>query len=221
MKNAMVVLSGGFDSTALLHWTMGNCDGEVAAVSFDYGQPHRDAELAAAKEIAARNLPTGSWERVAITELGPLDPEPGRLAPGVARAVVPGRNLTLLSYAANRAARRWFGSAATILYGANKDDGEGFADCRPEFVKSASETIHAAYDGICNFDVKAPWVEGGYTKTDILRWAATYCAVALFDIEISVSCYRGTRCGNCDSCTRRALAFSALNLKDGSTSVSI
>jgi 7-cyano-7-deazaguanine synthase len=216
IENAMVVLSGGFDSTALLHWALEKY-ADVAAVSFDYGQPHREAELAAAERVARKRLRADVWERVRLTELGPLDPEPGTLAPGVARAVVPGRNLVLLSYAANRAARRWFGQDAIILYGANKDDGEGFADCRPAFVERASAVIAAAYDGLAQFGVSAPWVELGWSKVDILRWVRTR-PEALLDVRTSVSCYRGVRCGACDSCARRTKAFSVLELEDDALS---
>lgn len=214
MHTAMIVLSGGFDSVALLHWVMERHK-NVRAVSFDYGQPHRDAELCAAQEVAERRLGVGRWERLRLTGLGSLDVEPGMTAPGVARAVVPGRNLIFLSHAAARAAHWFEGRTAFVYYGANADDAEGFADCRIAFVRSVSEAVKLAHFGTCELEVRAPWVELPYTKLQIARWIATRGPEVLEDVRRSVSCYRGTRCGVCDACSRRTAAFTAAKLEDG------
>lgn len=211
---AMVILSGGFDSVALLHWARAEFE-EVRAVSFDYGQPHLDAELSAAQLIAegmGLNAPNGRWERVKLTGLGPFDVTPGYAKPKVARAFVPLRNLVFAAYAGNRAALTWPGSSATILYGANVDDAAGFADCRRGFIAQASEAIHQAVDGFTELTLRAPWVEMSWRKEDILRWAVDHGA--LEDVRRSMSCYRGTRCRACDSCTRRQKAFELLGLVD-------
>ena len=210
----MVVLSGGFDSVALLHHAIeeagGQGDGcDVRAVSFDYGQPHRDQELAAAQMIAGRcgmTVANGRWERVRITELGPFDVSPGYRAPAVANAFVPVRNLIFLAYAANRAALAWPGEESEVLYGANADDAAGFADCRRGFVAQASAAVHQSLAGFAVVTVRAPWVDRSWRKEDILTWARQRSEV-LDDVRLSMSCYVGTRCGRCDSCTRRRKAF--------------
>lgn len=215
----MVVLSGGFDSVALLHHALEEVGehGDVRAVSFDYSQPHRDQELAAAQMIAGRcglTMANHRWERVRITELGPFDVTPGYHAPAVANAFVPVRNLIFLAYAANRAARAWPGEESEVLYGANQDDAAGFADCRRGFVAQASAAVQQSLSGFAGVSVRAPWVDRSWKKEDILGWAAGRPEV-LDDLRLSMSCYVGTRCGRCDSCTRRRKAFEAVGLEDG------
>lgn len=223
MHAAIVILSGGFDSVSLLHYVMLRHK-TVRAVSFDYGQPHRDQELQAAQSIAEKRLAPGSWERIRVTDLGKLRVEPGHSASGVANAVVPGRNLLFLDYAANRAARTWPSAIATVFYGANADDGEGFADCRPEFVSKAHDCLRASFDGLLDLRVDAPWVRLGYTKARIAKWLVEQEKLgrpgALEDARASVSCYLGTRCGVCDACARRAQAFTVAGIADGLSVVS-
>jgi 7-cyano-7-deazaguanine synthase len=217
--NALVILSGGFDSVALLHWVTEKY-ADIRAVSFDYGQPHRDAELAAAQATAEKlglNAGNGGWERIRITELGSFDTTPGFSEPSIARAFVPSRNLVFIAYAGNRAARAWPGQRSKVLYGANVDDAAGFADCRRGFVAQASEAVRQGIGGYADVTVGAPWIDLGWRKETILQWLETR-PEALAAARLSVSCYLGTRCGKCDSCIRRRKAFEAVGLEDGTAS---
>lgn len=208
-----VLLSGGMDSAAALHFALEQTakgGGTVVAVAFSYGQPHRDAELWAACTIAnRRGVPMSV---VLLPDLPKLNPEAGHDDRGISKAFVPGRNMLFLCRAAAECARP--GVPMTLVIGANSDDAAGFPDCRPEFFKGAQKALRAAFAGVCDIDIRTPWV--GATKSGILRWAQTRPA-ALEDIRDSVSCYRGTRCGQCDACTLRARAFAEVGLEDGTS----
>lgn len=213
-RNSMVLLSGGLDSVALLHYAREHYQ-EVEAVSFRYGQPH-GVEVTVAQTIAnRRSIPFMQFMiGEAVRGLDTLIPAPaGMASPGVSKAVLPGRNMILLSCAAAHAARRWAGGRFDVLIGSNIDDGAGFADCRPDFIRRAGDAIAFALIGTAQGSVRAPWVESVYTKTDVVRWAASR-PEALADIRESMSCYRGTRCGSCDACTLRQRAFEACGLED-------
>lgn len=213
-RYAMVLLSGGLDSTALLHWA---CEAyyEVAAISIGYGQANRDAELTAALRLCERRFVHCDRLEVAdaVRGLGLLaPPPPGRGKHGVSRANLVGRNSILVSVAVAQACRRWPGETIDVLCGANLDDAAGFDDCRAEFFDAATEMASVAVARVANVRVKAPWVT--MTKASIVGWAATR-PEALDDIRQSVSCYAGTRCGACDACTLRASAFTSAGVHDG------
>lgn len=215
---ALVLLSG-LDSAAAMHWARTEFD-SVEAISFWYGQPQGPAEMAASQTIASRRgVP---WSGIHIGEsvrgLQPIvPPEPG-FAGGVSRANLPARNLILLTVAAAHAARRWPGARIAIVIGANINDARGFPDCRAVFLEAASTALSLALAGVADVAVRAPWVELGYRKADILAWAAK-TPDALEDVRLAVSCYRGTRCGTCDACTLRASAFAECGLSDGIDSI--
>lgn len=219
--HALVLLSGGFDSVAALHWAMENYD-EMQAVSFDYGQANRDAELYAAQWVAERrHIP---WTRLVLADavkgLGSLrPPQPGLVAPGVSRANLAARNPLLLSVAAGHACRvfhpDYAGRLARIdlVIGATLDDAAGFPDCRAEFMDAFTMVLATGCAGVADLQVRAPWVQK--LKKEVLLW----CQVrppAFEDVRLfSVSCYSGTRCGSCDPCTLRARAFEECGIEDG------
>lgn len=209
----LVLLSGGLDSVAAMHWAIDR-GGRTHAVGFRYGQPHVDAELYAAGTIAARReVP---FATLLLPELKQLDPTAGRDKNGVSRAFVPGRNALFLARAAAHGApiAAMVGEPLVLVCGANKDDATGFPDCRPAFFDAMEVALATSLDGVCKVSVETPWLNT--TKADILRWAAIRPA-ALADARDSVSCYRGTRCGICDACTLRARAFAEVGISDGTT----
>lgn len=221
MRNALVLLSGGFDSAVALSWAMREFD-SVRAVAFDYGQPHR-SELAASQVIAERRgIP---WTRASLadavhglTAIAP--PEPGSVD-GISRANLPARNAIFLSIAAAEAARAWPGGNVSLVIGATADDGPTFPDCRLQFFEAAGFALSSALCGVvASLIVRAPWVEMGYRKADVLRWIVDDPA-ALADARLSVSCYRGARCGTCDACTLRASAFAAVGIDDGAETIPV
>jgi 7-cyano-7-deazaguanine synthase len=202
-----VLLSGGLDSAAALHFAKER-GGEVHALGFDYGQPHRGAELAWAKRIAKRRgVP---FEVIVLPPKWQLDPTAGSEFSGISRAFVPMRNARFLIEAAAHVATP--GEDVVLVIGANGDDIAGFPDCRPRFFEAAAEMMRAALDGMCKVRIETPWLCA--PKAGILRWALSR-PEALEDIRDSVSCYRGTRCGICDACTLRARVFAEVGIEDG------
>lgn len=218
-----VLLSGGMDSTACLHWAISHYK-EVRALAFDYGQPHRDAELSAAGKIAARNgIPFESIALADALHSGLLArvPTHSEESPGVIhRAFVPARNLVFLSLALSRACQWWptpvqAGRAnpfdIEIVMGCCLEDAGGFPDCRLKFIQAASQALGMATDRAIH--VRAPYVN--MPKTDIIRDAAKRFPSALVDIQESWSCYAGKGpCGTCTACVMRARAFAEYGMED-------
>jgi 7-cyano-7-deazaguanine synthase len=211
--NACVLLSGGMDSVACLHWALTRYQ-NVRALAFAYGQPHQDAELTVAGRIARRNgIP---FETIAVADAlhaGILDRVPDHsegLSGGLHLAFVPGRNLVFLSLALSRACQWWEG-ALDIVIGACLEDAGGFPDCRKEFSSAAAKALSAAVDR--KIGVMTPWVN--MPKVDILRDAAKRFPSALADIQESWSCYAGRGpCGTCTACVMRNDAFAEYGLED-------
>lgn len=204
----VVLLSGGMDSAAALFWAKEQ-PGKTRALCFAYGQPHRNAELYAARHIAEQ---AGVPYDTAWVELKPLDPTAGRDARGLSRAFVPGRNDFFLSHAASVFAEP--DEDLRLVIGSNYDDAAGFPDCRPEFFKDKIRSLRAAYAGYCDISVETPWLFA--PKAGILRWAQSRPA-AMAAVLSSMSCYRGTRCGACDPCALRAGAFAEVGVADGTS----
>lgn len=210
--SAVVLLSGGMDSIAALHWSLGRFDA-IRAISFDYAQPNRDAEIAAAQTEAARlSIP---WERVYA---GSIFPRAGLLA-GVTdhvekegavtnAAFVPARNLLFLTIAAGFASAAYRIGNLAVVIGACKDDALGFPDCRAGTLAKQGEALRA---GLAReVSVIAPWIDR--TKTQILESLdeAGRAAVAR-----SWSCYRAEGpCGACTACVTRGRAFAEYGLVD-------
>lgn len=210
MNAAAIVLLSGLDSTAALHLAMVRHP-QVVALGFDYGQP--SAELEVSQAIAERR--GVQWRREAIQGIGERRPDAGRDDAGISRAFVPARNGILVWHAANVAARMFPGGAATIVVGCNSDDAAAFPDCRSAFIRLLSENVRDGLRGACDLRVEAPWVNR--SKAWIVKWATHYterAATALVDMREAVSCYRGTRCGECDACTLRARAFAEAGVED-------
>lgn len=209
---ALVLLSGGFDSTAALHWAIQNHP-NVRAISFDYGQPNRDAELYRAQTVAERlGVP---WLRVAMA--GTL-PRLGLLATvtdhagagGINRAFVPGRNAVFLSVAGAHAALSWPSGNLDLVIGACPEDAAGFPDCRPSFLAKMGETLRSALNR--EVQIVAPFIDR--TKAQVFA-AFDKRAEAIEDLARSYSCYRGGEpCGACSACVARAASFAAAGVAD-------
>jgi 7-cyano-7-deazaguanine synthase len=209
---AMVLLSGGLDSVAALHWASEVYD-EVRAISFEYGQANRDAEYSAAQRVAGRRgVPWyGCHLGHAVRGDVSLKPAtPGLVEPGISRANLPFRNAILLATAAAHADRTWPGQRVHLVIGATLDDARGFPDCRQDFTDPMGLALANAMPAM-QMRVIAPWQH--FAKGCVLWWC-TARPDALADVRDSVSCYAGTRCGTCDPCTLRAAAFAACGIAD-------
>ena len=221
MKRAVVLLSGGLDSTTTLATAI--AEGyETYALSFEYGQRHK-IEIDAARRIA-RAL--GAKEhRVAKIDMrifggsaltGDVDVPKKRPAKEIAQGIpvtyVPARNTIFLSYALALAETI---GARDIFIGANAIDYSGYPDCRPEFI-AAFETLanlatKAGVEG-ARFRIHAPLIK--LSKAEIIRKALELDV----DLALTHSCYDptpdGVACGECDSCLLRLKGFREAALED-------
>lgn len=220
MKPAVVLLSGGLDSTTTLAICM--AEGFAAhALSFRYGQRHT-IELNAAQRVASS---LGAVEhRIAEIDLRVFGGSAltDDLAVPKKRAVdasgdvpvtyVPARNTIFLSYALAWAEVL---GATDIFIGANAVDYSGYPDCRPEFLKSfeklAELGTRIGIEG-ARFQVHAPLI--ALSKAEIIQRGIKLGV----DFSLTHSCYdpssEGVACGECDSCQLRLKGFREAGLED-------
>jgi len=190
---SVVLLSGGIDSTLALAMTQ-----PALALSFDYGQTHK-RELAAAQAVAnyysvehrVLNI-EGLLCDSALTGFGDI-PEQHAEAPDA--TLVCGRNLVMLSIATAWAQARGLQS---VVIGANRDDHNGYPDCRIPFINAVDDATRAGY-GVA---VWAPLIK--MNKQQIVERARER-DVPLY---LTWSCYRGEDkpCGRCGACQSRTAA---------------
>ena len=216
-KRAIVLLSGGLDSSTVLG--LARARGfDCYALSVHYGQRH-SAELAAARQIAVKlgarehrvmGVDLAGVGGSALTDADIAVPESA--GSGIPVTYVPARNTMLLSLALGWAEVL---GAADIFVGVNAVDYSGYPDCRPAFIDAfehlAGVATKAGVEGT-RFKIHAPLID--MSKADIIR-AGTELGV---DFSLTVSCYQaepdGTACAKCDSCRLRAAGFEAAGLPD-------
>jgi 7-cyano-7-deazaguanine synthase len=213
---AVVITSGGLDSTVLCHFADTLYD-ELHLLSFNYGQRHKK-ELRFAALTAERlnthhtlvdlravnNLLRGSslTDDVEVPE-GHYSAESMRLT------VVPNRNMIMLSVAIAYAVAE---GAKIVLAGMHAGDHPVYPDCRPEFIKELNDAAVSGNQGFAvdGFGVNAPFVN--CTKSDIVRLGSEL-GVPFAD---TWSCYLGgtLHCGRCGTCVERAEAFADAGVVD-------
>lgn len=213
IANAVVLLSGGLDSTAALAWALARYS-DVRAIGISYGQPNRDAELTAGHR-AADEL-GASYVGIAVADaLMPMRPagllagETSGVVAGVARAFVPGRNILFATIAAAHACTWWPGSF-DIIIGAVAEDQATFPDCRPTTLALLAAALKAG----CGREIaiRSPWAD--ITKREIL-YRLQPDQKAYDVVRRSYSCYeRKGPCGKCGACEKRAVAFASLGATD-------
>jgi len=216
-KRAIVLLSGGLDSTTVLAIARA-LDFECYALSVHYGQRH-SAELDAARRIATKlgarehrvmGVDLAGIGGSALTDAGLAIPESPTA--GIPVTYVPARNTLLLSLALGWAE---VVGAADIFVGVNAVDYSGYPDCRPEFIQAferlAQLATKAGVEG-ARFKIQAPLI--AMSKSDIIRTGIELGV----DFSMTVSCYQagadGAACGRCDSCRLRAAGFAAAQVPD-------
>ena len=221
MKRAVVLLSGGLDSTTTLAITI--AEGyEAYALSFDYGQRHRIEMEAArrvanslgAKELRVAKIDLRIFGGSALTDdVGvPKKRSETEIGGGIPITYVPARNTIFLSHAL--ALAETIGST-DIFIGANAIDYSGYPDCRPKFI-AAFETLanlgtKAGVEG-AHFHIHAPLIK--FSKAAIIRKALELD----LDLSLTHSCYDpspdGLACGDCDSCLFRLKGFREAGVED-------
>jgi 7-cyano-7-deazaguanine synthase len=208
MRKAIVLLSGGLDSTTALYWAKARGYAPVALAVL-YGQRHAK-ELKAARAVAKRakvplhevtlKLPWLAGSSLTNKSLRLPDLPLAKIgAGGVPSTYVPGRNTVFLSLAASLADAA---GADAVVIGANALDYSGYPDCRPAFT-AAFERAARAGTRRTKLKVLAPLLR--LDKAGIVRLAREVGA----PLELTWSCYAGTPrpCGRCDSCKLRAKGF--------------
>jgi 7-cyano-7-deazaguanine synthase len=220
-KSAVVLLSGGIDSTTTL--AIAIAEGyEAYALSFDYGQRHqieteaarRIADSLGAKEHRVAKIDLRVFGGSALTD--DLDVPKQRsdkeIAKGIPLTYVPARNTIFLSYAL-----AWVEviPASDIFLGVNAIDYSGYPDCRPEFIEAfeslANLATKAGIEGR-RFQIHTPLIK--LSKAEIIRKAVELGV----DLSLTHSCYdpssEGLACGECDSCLLRLKGFREAGIKD-------
>lgn len=225
MSAALVLLSGGQDSTTSLFWARMFFD-EVVAVSISYGQRHR-SELRAAKAIADFAglgthhyvLPLAVLQSIGdsalVDETKPIEGSGGyadaQMTHGLPTSFVPGRNLLMLSAAAALAVKL---NISDIVTGVCQTDYSGYPDCRREFIDSLEATLTLAMPSSAGpFRIHTPLMHMSKGETVRLAHRLPGCWEAL---GLSVTCYEGQRpgCGECPACVLRAAGFAEAGLED-------
>ncbi|MEP7015474.1 MAG: 7-cyano-7-deazaguanine synthase QueC [Verrucomicrobiota bacterium] len=221
MKHAVVLLSGGLDSTTTLAIALADSY-EVYALSFEYGQRHQleiEAARRVAKALGAREHKVAKIDlRVfggsALT--ADVDVPKSRTEEEIARGIpvtyVPARNTIFLAYALAWAEVL---EAGHIFLGVNAIDYSGYPDCRPEFI-ALFETLanvgtKAGVEGR-RYQIHAPLIR--FSKAEIIRKALDLDV----DLSLTHSCYdptqEGLACGKCDSCQLRLKGFREAGVTD-------
>jgi len=221
-KRAVILLSGGLDSTTVL--AVAASEGyETFALSFRYGQRHalelegaRKAAIAAAVE---RHLIIDVDLRAiggsALTDLidVPKDREDSEINTGIPVTYVPARNTIFLSFALAWAETL---GAEDIFIGVNALDYSGYPDCRPEYIEAfermANLATKAGVEGRLRLKIHTPLI--AMTKAEIIKTGLDLGV----DYSLTHTCYdptpEGLACAHCDSCLLRLKGFDEVGVRD-------
>ncbi len=217
MAKAVVLLSGGLDSTTTLAQAID--DGlEVFPISFRYGQRH-DKELISAAEVCKYygvkhtiiDIDLSSF-RSALTnsEIDVPHDRAGKLDAEIPVTYVPARNIVFLSIAAGLCESV---DADRIYIGANVIDYSGYPDCRPEFFESFENMLaKGTKAGVEGNPLKIVTPILNMSKAEIVKTAKKLKA----PLHLTWSCYEGGEkaCGKCDSCILRLRGFREAGYED-------
>lgn len=215
-EKALVVLSGGQDSTTCLYWAIDRFGrSNVSSITFDYGQKHR-IELECAREVAAAAgvanicLPIDTFTALggdALTDMAiPVSDEADQETE-LPVTFVAGRNLIFLTFAAAHAYRH---GIQHIVTGVAQTDYSGYPDCREETMAALQRAITLGMDR--EFTIHTPLMHRSKKETVEL-------AVRLGVLEamaLTHTCYNGLRppCGECQACRLRARGFAEAGVQD-------
>ncbi len=222
LKKAVVLLSGGLDSTTVL--AIARDEGyDTYAMSFRYGQ-RQTAELQCAKNIAMTldvkqhnifdvNLRHFGGSALTTDIEVPKNRSDADMGNGIPITYVPARNTIFLSYALAWAEVL---VADTIFIGTNVIDYSGYPDCRPEYIDAyqtmANLATRAGVEGKTKLKIRAPLIDK--TKAEIIQIGAALGV----DYALTLSCYdpdtEGRACGACDSCLLRKKGFKEAGIPD-------
>lgn len=213
---ALVVLSGGQDSTTCLYWSIKEFGrDQVTSVTFDYGQRHR-IEIDAAKKVAEFAgvpnlvLPIDTFAALGGNSLTDSDiavQAGSEASAGLPNTFVPGRNLIFLTFAAALAYQR---NIAHLVTGVAETDYSGYPDCREETLFSLQATLRKGMES--DLQIHTPLMHLSKKETVELAQALG----ALPAMALTHTCYEGKRppCGHCAACELRAKGFTEAGVAD-------
>jgi len=224
-KKAVVLLSGGLDSTTVMAIARSN-GYEIYGLSFRYGQRHA-LELEAAKRVArAFNAKEHLVMDIDLAKIGgsaltgdiavPKGRNEGEIKGEIPVTYVPARNTIFLSHALAWAEVL---GASDIFIGVNAVDYSGYPDCRPEYIEAfermANLATKAGVEGKTKVKIRTPLIN--MTKAEIIRKGIELGV----DYGMTHSCYdpspEGRPCGRCDSCLLRTKGFREAGITDPAT----
>jgi len=211
MEKAVVILSGGMDSTTLLYDM--NQVYSLEALSFNYGSKHNEKEIPLAKYNCEKlgikhtiiNLDLGKYFKSSLLKGGEDIPEGHYAEDNMKSTVVPFRNGIMLSIAVGYAESI---GAKKVLLGSHKGDESQYPDCRKEFTQAISLAAQiGTYEKV---EIISPYNE-------LMKWDIVKKGLELkVPFEKTWSCYKGdeSHCGRCGTCYERTEAFNKNNVKD-------
>jgi len=203
-SKALVVFSGGQDSTTCLFWALKNFK-EVHTITFAYGQKH-GLEVELARKIAEEAGVSFHLQDVSfISQIGTssltdtsIEMDDEKPADSFPNTFVPGRNLFFLSVAAVYARER---GISHLVTGVSQTDFSGYPDCRDSFIKSLNVTLNLAMDEQFVIHTPLMWIDKAQT------WEmADQLGVLDLVRHKTLTCYNGIPgdgCGHCPSCKLR------------------
>ncbi|ARD48667.1 7-cyano-7-deazaguanine synthase QueC [Sporosarcina sp. P33] len=206
VNKAIVVFSGGQDSTTCLLWALEEFD-EVETVTFLYGQRH-EQEVECARKIAKdlgvkqKIIQMDVLHQLTDNALTRSDMDIAAEEGSVPNTFVEGRNHVFLSFAAIYA--KTIG-ASTVITGVSETDFSGYPDCRDEFIRSLNTTLNLAMDYPFTLSTPLMWKN----KAEVWEMADQMGRLAYIQ-ENTLTCYNGVMgdgCKECPACTLRNDGF--------------
>jgi 7-cyano-7-deazaguanine synthase len=214
-QKALVILSGGQDSTTCVYWAIERFGREsVESLTFDYGQRHRQ-ELQAAGTVAQHAgipnviLPINTFEAIGGTALTDSSIEVPAMTEdeSLPATFVPGRNLVFLTFAA---AYAWRYDIHDLVTGVAQTDYSGYPDCRRETIDALEKTLALGLER--DFKIHTPLMN--LSKKDTVLLAKGLGAMDA--MALTHTCYNGCvpPCGECAACILRARGFTEAGIRD-------
>ena len=209
MTKALVIFSGGQDSTTCLFWAKKHYK-EVQAIAFDYGQRHL-AELAAAQQIAdLAKVKLSVFKISLLSDVShnsltdsSIEIESDQMDHRPPNTLVEGRNMLFLTYSAIFAKAN---GIKNLITGVGQADYSGYPDCRNDFIVSLNQTLNLSMDFEYQIHTPLMWLD----KSEIWQLADE---LGVFEIvrNMTITCYHGIAgdgCGVCPSCKLRGRGLS-------------